>query len=231
MAEVQFAKSFLSTLDRKPIKLSSDFVSDPKKYPSQSPYILPKPSPPFPKRALAATSPTTLTITLKPTKGVPSPLTLTNQDPALVTVLDLKTHFAQHASLDVSKIKILYNKRPTSDLKTVKDLLPSGAKGDVEFSVMVLGGGGSAAAVEEIARAETPGIETPGLAAKGEKMEVDSGPGPLSEAVGKEKEVGVVGRELSGEAFWGDLRDFLVQRLKDEKEGERLVGLFRGAVR
>jgi len=37
MSEVQFAKSFLASLDRKPVKLSSDYVADPKKYPSQSP--------------------------------------------------------------------------------------------------------------------------------------------------------------------------------------------------
>ena len=37
MSEITFAKSFLATLDRKSVKLGSDHVSDPKKYPSQSP--------------------------------------------------------------------------------------------------------------------------------------------------------------------------------------------------
>ena len=37
MSEVTFAKSFLSTLDKRPIKLPADHVSDPKKYPNQSP--------------------------------------------------------------------------------------------------------------------------------------------------------------------------------------------------
>lgn len=37
MAETQFAKSFLALLDKKAIKLNSDYVSDPKRYPSQSP--------------------------------------------------------------------------------------------------------------------------------------------------------------------------------------------------
>lgn len=36
MSEVTFAKSFLTTLDRRAIKLPSDHVSDPRKYPSQS---------------------------------------------------------------------------------------------------------------------------------------------------------------------------------------------------
>jgi hypothetical protein len=34
---------------------------------------------------------------------------------------------------------------------------------------------------------------------------------------------------LGSEAFWGDLKGFLVQRLRDEKEGERVFGVFRKA--
>lgn len=37
MSEVTFAKSFLATLDKRPIKLPADHVSDPRQYPSQSP--------------------------------------------------------------------------------------------------------------------------------------------------------------------------------------------------
>ena len=37
MSEVTFAKTFLATLDKKPIKLAADHVSDPRKYPNQSP--------------------------------------------------------------------------------------------------------------------------------------------------------------------------------------------------
>ena len=37
MSEVTFAKSFLSTLDKKPVKLPADHVSDPKQYANQSP--------------------------------------------------------------------------------------------------------------------------------------------------------------------------------------------------
>lgn len=31
------------------------------------------------------------------------------------------------------------------------------------------------------------------------------------------------------EEFWGDLRGFLLQRVKDEKEGGELYDIFRGA--
>lgn len=40
MSEVTFAKTFLSSLDKRPIKLPADHVSDPKKYPNQSPVCL-----------------------------------------------------------------------------------------------------------------------------------------------------------------------------------------------
>lgn len=42
---------------------------------------------------------------------------------------------------------------------------------------------------------------------------------------------GISGKDvLATEEFWGDLKGFLVQRLKDEKEGERVWSLFKGAV-
>lgn len=37
MSETTFAKAFLTSMDRKAVKLSSDYVSDPKSYPAQSP--------------------------------------------------------------------------------------------------------------------------------------------------------------------------------------------------
>ena len=37
MSEVTFAKTFLATLDKRPIKLPADHVGDPRKYPGQSP--------------------------------------------------------------------------------------------------------------------------------------------------------------------------------------------------
>jgi len=40
MSEVTFAKTFLSTLDKRPVKLPADHVSDPKQYANQSPVCL-----------------------------------------------------------------------------------------------------------------------------------------------------------------------------------------------
>lgn len=44
MAEAAFAKTFLSTLDARPIKLSPDHVEDPKYYPARPPVCHPTPS-------------------------------------------------------------------------------------------------------------------------------------------------------------------------------------------
>ena len=44
---------------------------------------------------------------------------------------------------------------------------------------------------------------------------------------------GVIGHGpevLKTEEFWSDLRGYLVQRLKDEQEGDRLVKVFKAAV-
>jgi hypothetical protein len=72
--------------------------------------------------------------------------------------------------------------------------------------------------------------------AKGGKVElgvmVIGGAGAVKRD-GEEVEPVVVGHgaeTLRGEEFWTDLRGFLVARLKDEKEGERIWGVFRKAV-
>lgn len=236
MAEVQFAKTFLSTLDRRPVKLSSDFVSDPKKYPSQSPYTLPRPTHPFPTRDQSATSnsSSTISITLKPTKPTPEALTLTGLDPLQTTVLDLKTRFAETHSLSLSSVKILHAKRPAPDLKTLRDLLPTPTPKEAELGVMVLGGSGGAAARAEGVASPPPSVPVPAAFPPPPSAEAKEASAPLSEAAaGSGAEGGAAAAAAAGvgdEKFWGDLKDFLVQRLRDEAEGERLLGLFRGAV-
>lgn len=86
--------------------------------------------------------------------------------------------------------------------KTVKDVLgEKGAEeGGVEFSVLVIGGAASVVKKNE-------GGNREGKVAQGASgMEV-----------------------LRGEEFWGDLKGFLIQRLRDEGEGERVFGVFRKA--
>lgn len=40
---------------------------------------------------------------------------------------------------------------------------------------------------------------------------------------------GPSGKEVVNEEFWADLQAFVVQRIRDEAEGKRLVGVFKGA--
>jgi len=103
----------------------------------------------------------------------------------------------------VDKIKLLYAKRPVADSKTLADVLGSdAADSKAEFSVMLMGG-----VTPSDVKDDDEEEEKPKAAAQG-----PSG-----------KEI------LATEEFWTDLKGFLVQRLKDEKEGNRLVGIFRKA--
>lgn len=120
--------------------------------------------------------------------------------------------------IPLDKLKLLYNKKPVSDSKTLKDVLGpdgegagAGAKG-VEFSVMVMGGAATlaAAAAKKAAESSEGG---------GEKTD----------------ESGVVAQGLSGEGvlateeFWDDLKGFLQQRVRDEKVAGEATEAFRGA--
>jgi hypothetical protein len=107
----------------------------------------------------------------------------------------------------------LYNKKPTSDSKTLKDLLGDAADTtkDVEFSVMVMGGGAAGKATPS--PAASPAIEIP---------QPDLPSAPVAQ--------GPSGAELlKTAAFWDDLKGFLQQRLKDEGEAARLASLFQSS--
>lgn len=185
--------------------------------------------------AAAPGSQTSVTVNLKPMKAGSEALDLPSQD-VNVTVLEMKSKYAEKTGVEVSKIKLLYNKRPASDLKTLKELLPEPAPKNVELSVMILSAPGNASpATASTPQVSSPAIEVPDPASIAGKMDVDSAPpAPLSEqaealAGAAAKTVGSTVGVLQSEQFWADLKDFLVQRLKDEGEGERLLALFKGA--
>lgn len=88
------------------------------------------------------------------------------------------------------------------DSKTLKDVVGEEYEGvKVELGVMVIGGAA-------------------GVVKRVEEVEVEP------KVVG----MGVGGEVLKTDEFWGDLRAFLVQRLKDEGVGERVLGVFRKVV-
>lgn len=203
----------------------------------------PQPSSQQPPAAAAPTdtkTPKTATITLKPTRPslpthtLPSPLPL-----ATTSIHDLKAAYIAAAALSgvpTTKIKILYAKKPLGDTKTVGEVLPADVlHGDVsvEFSVMVLGGGGGVATptAGTPERVASPAVgvpepsETPAAAVGGgvTQTEVEMGEAPAAPAPSEAGEV------LRTEEFWADLKGFLVGRLKDEGEGERLAAVFREA--
>jgi hypothetical protein len=92
------------------------------------------------------------------------------------------------------------------DSKVLKDLVGEDTS-KVEFSIMVIGG---AAALKSAVEEKEPKVV---------------GEGDMDGVIGEGRSV------LATEEFWGDLKGFLVQRLKDEKEGERVWGVFKDAMK
>ncbi|KAF1851039.1 uncharacterized protein K460DRAFT_328564 [Cucurbitaria berberidis CBS 394.84] len=229
MSELAFCKSFLSALDARPAKLSSDHIADARQYPAQGAYTLPRlPHPPHPSRpnpqststARDASTASTINVSLKPMKPSTPTISLSSIDPSKTSIYDLKQQYATSTSIPAAKIKILYKKKPVMDSKTVAEIIGTGAGGDVEFSVMVLGG----AAVGGTPPVTSPPAVAPSEADKGLAGNVGESSGTGAAAVGPS------GKELvATEEFWGDLKNFVLQRIKDEQESERLVGVFRSA--
>ncbi|EGP85292.1 uncharacterized protein MYCGRDRAFT_46756 [Zymoseptoria tritici IPO323] len=217
MSEVTFAKQFLATLDKRPIKLPADHISDPRQYPNQSPSILPRATHPFPRKtgptATQTAATTSLTVTLKPMRGPASDsLSLTNIS-LTSTIYDIKTLYAQKTGLQAEKVKLLLNKKPAADLKTLKDLGVTDSVKDVELSVMVMGGGGAAGG----STAGTPRDQSPKAAVAAESQAAPKKEGDGADEI------------LATEEFWDDLKGFLSQRLRNEEVGAKLSQTFRAA--
>ncbi|EME43005.1 hypothetical protein DOTSEDRAFT_53942 [Dothistroma septosporum NZE10] len=232
MSEVTFAKQFLATIDKKPIKLPADHVSDPRQYPNQSPYILPRQTHPFPRRSGPTSSQQasskTITATLKPMRNGE---TITLPSIALdTTIHDLKTQYASKTSIPQDKIKVLYNKKPVADLKTLKDI---GIEGDAELSLMIMGGGGGTPRAQSPAvTAEKERVPVPDM--KADSMDVDEKTSaPESEKATAEaeekKEAQGAAAILKTDEFWADLGGFLSQRLRDDEVAARLLTVFKSA--
>lgn len=200
MTELTFTKTFLSTLDARPLKLQSDYSLPPKDLVINGAYTLPKmPNAmrkPSSQKGGDIDSPQKLTVTLTSSRNPVLELTVPEIDPAVTTVLDLKERVAKHLGLDgVGKVKILWEKKPVADVKTVKEI--EGDKGGkVEFGVMVMG-----------YKAPSAAQKGDGELGEGDKMDLDA--------------------ETLDEAFWADVRGFLQQRLKDEGKAEEVFKAFQ----
>jgi hypothetical protein len=123
--------------------------------------------------------------------------------------------------LPLAKIKLLFAKKPVADSKVLKDLLVNdGGVGvrEVELGVMILGGAGALA--EALAKKKAEAEEE----GEGKKEEVVVGEGGSNVAQGLSGK-GV----LETEEFWGDLKGFLQQRVRDEGVAGEACEVFRGA--
>lgn len=160
---------------------------------------------------------------MKPTTPT---LPLSAIDPSKTSVYDLKSQYASSTSIPAAKIKILYKKKPVTDSKLVSEIIGADAGSDVEFGVMVMGGAVGASTPSE-SPAASPAAAAPSESDKG-LAGVDAAAN--TGVAGGAAAVGPSGKEVvATEEFWGDLKNFVLQRIKDEHEGERLVGVFRKA--
>ncbi|PTB79231.1 hypothetical protein M440DRAFT_1370974 [Trichoderma longibrachiatum ATCC 18648] len=137
MAEVAFAKTFLTSLDSRPIKLSPDHVEDPRTFPPRPPYILPRMPVPMSKQTKTRLPPgaePSIPVRLKSLRNPPLDISLPPL-PLSTSVLDLKTAVHAQTRIPVDKMKLLLNKRPVADSKVLKELLASDKDKDIEFSL------------------------------------------------------------------------------------------------
>ncbi|QYT01391.1 Ubiquitin-like domain-containing protein [Trichoderma simmonsii] len=213
MAEVAFAKTFLTSLDSRPIKLSPDHIEDPKTFPPRPPYILPRMPTPMskPQSRLPPGSERSISITLKSLRNPPLDITLP-ATPLSTSILDVKAAVSAQTRIPVEKMKLLLNKRPVADTKVLKELLAKESDRTIDFSVMVIGG---AAAIPPPAEETNPA---------GEAMETTEEPVATAQA-----DAAAVEAELESDAFWADLSGFLQQRLKAQDKAEELSSLFRSS--
>lgn len=163
----------------------------------------------------------TITITLKPLRPTPSLPPSFPATPLSTSIYALKERIAADLpgkTTTAEDIKLLYARKPASDAKTVAEVVGAGeddvlagGKGEegemeVEFGVMVMGGGGGA-----------------GTGGEGREGEGEGGGGG-----GISVAQGVSGEEvLSGDAFWDDLRGWLMQRVRDEAVAGEAWGVFK----
>lgn len=156
-------------------------------------------NPPAKRQKLAPGQERSISVSLKSSRNPPLDVTLSALSPN-TSILNLKESLSEKEGIPVEKLRVLYNKKPVGDAKVLKDVIGE-EETKAEFSIMVMGG---AASVKKV---ETPEKEV--------VAPVAQGPSGLE--------------SLAGEEFWGDLKGFLVQRLRDEEQGNKVYEVFKKA--
>lgn len=149
----------------------------------------------------------TVTIALKSLRNPPIDLRLAGQSPG-TSIHDLKVAVAEQLGEKATeKIRVLYKKKPCADSKTIAEVVGEETKGgDVEFAVMVIGW--MAPQVPEVTEAAAVGADA------------GTSEAPVAQGVSGEAVV-------ETDEFWGDLKGWLLQRVRDEGVAAEALGCFR----
>ncbi|KKF97283.1 Cell-cycle control medial ring component [Ceratocystis platani] len=151
--QVSFAQGFLDRLAVLPITLTADHVEDPRRFPGRPAYTLPKMPTPMSKRTvLAPGAERSINVSLKSARNPPLDISLTAQ-PLTASVADLRAVVAERTGAALAKIKLLFQKKPVVDSKTLKDLAGE-AQTSIELGVMILGGAAALPKDEPVAAAD-----------------------------------------------------------------------------
>ncbi|KAK6845269.1 hypothetical protein PG995_015379 [Apiospora arundinis] len=202
MTEATFAKQFLAALDSRPVKLSADHVEDPRSYPARSAYTLPRPTKPMskPKNRSGAAG------------GPPG---------------------SEHSFTVV--IKSLRN--PPLDLKLTSQT-PNTSMLDLKAAVAAELAGGVALEKIKMLYKKKPVVDSKvlkelaeeGAAASASASAAAAASPKTAEAAQADVAQGTSGSEtLQSPEFWDDLKGFLLQRIRDEKEATKVFDTFQTA--
>ncbi|KAI4198377.1 MAG: hypothetical protein LQ350_005314 [Teloschistes chrysophthalmus] len=128
----------------------------------------------------------------------------------------------------VEGIKILYQRKPVGDGRTVGEVVGAAAGGEsgegekgVEFGVIVMGGGAAADTGEKgTAAGKEEGGDTLMGGTEAAAREAAGGEVPVAQGISGEA-------VLQSAEFWDDLKGWLMQRVRDESVAEGCWSLFK----
>ncbi|KAM5441660.1 hypothetical protein MferCBS31731_003341 [Microsporum ferrugineum] len=252
MAEVSFTKSFLASLDSKPIKVPADTVYDPQTFAPRFPITLPRlsdpPHPPMPKKIKTTAPPGSskgINIHLKSARNPVLDIKLANVALATATVHELKDAVHQRIRptnstnpderVPLDKIKLLWKRKPVQGT-SIADILTDepdiiDGKSPAEFSVMVLGGA-SAISEEELKAAAATKADKPAVALDSPEDTEMKNPDE------EENLVNVAAMRAEFQAcydsfdFWAQVEEFIESRMDVEPEyAGVMVTIFQDALK
>lgn len=152
-----------------------------------------------PTRQSAPGTDSSIDIHIKSSRGPAVDIRLSAQ-PLSTSVIELKQKVAKQAGLEATdKIRILYQKKPCSDSKSIKDVLGDDATASAEFTVMFMG-----VTPSNLNQTATSASE-----------ETNKSPQKSEEAL------------LEKDEFWTDLEEYLRQKLGNVPTAQKAAKLFR----